>query len=296
MILKAFFLATRPQFLVLSPVLTFLGTSIAWNDGAFRLGYALLASVGLILVHISVNMLNDYFDYRSGLDLQTERTPFSGGSGVLPAAMLAPRQVLAVALGAFLLAVPIGIYFVIVSGWSLLPLVLAGALCIILYTPLTTRLVWPELVAGAGMGTLPILGMYFVQTGHYTAPAVMAAIPSGLLVHNLLLLNEFPDVEADRGAGRRNLPTVLGRARAGVLYSSFTLATYAYIIASVLAEAMPTFSLLSLLTIPLAVKAIRGCLRATTPGELVPALASNVMVVILTQLLLGIGYILAAAF
>src|SRR3989304_8552460 len=104
---KALFLETRPQFLLLSVVLAFLGTSIAWYDGIFNLGYAILAFAGLLFAHISVNVLNDYFDYRSGIALETPRTPFSGGSGILPAALLTPRQVFWLGMGAFLLTIPI---------------------------------------------------------------------------------------------------------------------------------------------------------------------------------------------
>ena len=104
--LKTFFLETRPQFLILSVVLAFLGTSIAWYDGAFNPGYAILAFVGLLLTHISVNTLNDYFDYKSGIDLEVRRTPFSGGSGILPPGALKPGQVLWLGLGSLLLAIP----------------------------------------------------------------------------------------------------------------------------------------------------------------------------------------------
>ncbi|MBC8429355.1 MAG: prenyltransferase, partial [Dehalococcoidia bacterium] len=107
---------TRPQFLLLSVGLAFLGTCVAWYDGCFHLGYALLAFIGLLLCHISVNVLNDYFDYRSGIDLEVKRTPFSGGSGILPATLLKPRQVFWFGLVSFLLAVPIGIYFVVARG------------------------------------------------------------------------------------------------------------------------------------------------------------------------------------
>jgi 1,4-dihydroxy-2-naphthoate octaprenyltransferase len=100
--LKIWFLETRPHFLILSVVLAFLGTSIAWYDGYFHFGYALLAFIGLLLVHISVNTLNDYFDYRSGIDLATRRTPFSGGSGILPAGLLKPRQVFWLGMTSFL--------------------------------------------------------------------------------------------------------------------------------------------------------------------------------------------------
>jgi len=293
--LKVWFLETRPHFLLLSVVLAFLGTCIAWYDGAFHLGYALLAFVGLLLAHISVNTLNDYFDYRSGIDLETQRTPFSGGSGILPPALLKPRQVFWFGLGSFLLAIPIGIYFVIVKGWLLLPLLLVAAVCILLYTPVILKLRWPEWAPGAGMGALPVLGAYFIQTGEYTWPLVIAAIPSGILVHNLLLLNEFPDVEADSKAGRKTTPITMGRAKAGILYSVLTVVVYLWIIGIAVAGKEPVL-LIALLTLPMAIKAIRGALKPQEMSKLVPAMASNVQVVLLTQLLLGIGYIVAGVF
>ena len=296
--LKTWFLETRPQFLLLSVVLAFLGTCIAWYDGAFHLGYALLAFLGLLLAHISVNTLNDYFDYRSGIDLETKRTPFSGGSGILPAAHLSPRQVFWLGMGSFILAIPIGVYFVIIldSGWQLLPLLLIAAVCILLYTSFILKLRWPEWAPGLGMGTLPVLGAYFVQTGDYIIPAVIAAIPSGILVHNLLLLNEFPDVEADGKAGRKTSPITMGKAKASILYSVLTVVVYLWIIGAVVAGQMPLFSLIALLTLPFAIKAIQGALRHQDMDKLVPAMANNVQVVLLTQLLLGIGYILATVF
>ena len=291
--LKIWFLETRPQFLLLSVVLVFLGTCLAWYDDAFHLGYALLAFVGLLLTHISVNTLNDYFDYRSGIDLEVKRTPFSGGSGILPSALLKPRQVLWLGLTSFLLAIPIGVYFVVARGWQLLPLLLIAAVCILIYTPVILKLGWPEWAPGVGLGALPVLGAYFVQTTAYTLPAVVASIPSAILVHNLLLLNEFPDTEADEKAGRRTLPITMGKARASLLYSMLTLIVYLWIIGGVVARLMPLFCLIALLTLPLAVKAIQGALRHQEITKLVPAMANNVLVVLLTQLLLGIGYILA---
>jgi len=303
--LKVWFLETRPQFLLLSVVLAFLGNCIAWYDitqdgGVFHLGYALLAFFGLLLCHISVNVLNDYFDYRSGIDLEAKRTPFSGGSGVLPAALLKPGQVFWFGLVSLLVAVPIGIYFVIARGWQLLPLLVVGAVCVLLYTPVLTRLRWPEWAPGVGLGALPVLGTYFVQTAAYTLPAVIASIPSGILVHNLLLLNEFPDAEADKKAGRKTLPIVIGKSKAWVVYSALTILVYLWIIGWVVAEltglvtkGIPPYCLIALLTLPLAIKAIQGARKHDEMSQLVPAMANNVLVVLLTQLLLGIGYILA---
>ena len=291
--LKLWFLETRPQFLTLSVVLAFLGTSIAWYDGYFHPGHALLAGFGLLLTHISVNTLNDYFDYRSGVDLATKRTPFSGGSGMLPAALLTPKQVFWLGMSSFLVAVVIGVFFILTRGWLLIPLLLLAAGCVLLYTPVILKMPWPERAAGLGLGTLPILGLYFVQTGHYTWHAVIAAIPSGILVHNLLLLNDFPDTEADTVGGRRTLPIVMGGARASLVYSAFTIAVYLWIAGWAIAGVMPVFCLISLLTLPFAIKAIKGSRKHHDMAQLVPAMASNVLVVLITQLLLGIGYILA---
>jgi len=285
----------RAPFLPLSVVLAFLGTCIAWYDGAFHLGYALLAFFGLLLAHISVDVLNEYFDYKSGVDLETQRTPFSGGSGALPSGLISPRQALWLGVGTFLAIIPIGIYFTITRGWLLLPLLIVAAICIIIYTPILLKMGWPEWAPGLGMGTLPVLGVYFVQTTTY-APAIVASIPSGILVHNLLLLNEFPDTEADKKGGRRTLPIVAGKGKASIVYSVLTVIVYLWIIGGVVAGQMPVFSLLALLTLPFAVKAIRGVLKHQEMSRLVPAMANNVLVVLLTQLLLGIGYILAGIF
>ena len=296
--MKKWLLVIRAPFLPLSIVLAFLGACIAWYDGAFHLGYALLASFGLLLAHISIDVLNEYFDYKSGIDLETIKTPFSGGSNALPTGLVTPRQALWLGLGSLLAAVPIGIYFIMVidTGWQLLPLLLVAAACIVLYTPFILKLRWPEWAPGLGMGALPILGAYFVQTAQYTLPAVIASVPSFILVHNLLLLNEFPDVEADRKAGRKTTPITIGKPKASILYSVLTVVVYLWIIGSVVAGQMPVFSLIALLTIPFAIKAIQGALKHEEMTKLVLGMANNVIVVLLTQLLLGIGYILARVF
>jgi len=288
----------RAPFLLLAVVLGFLGGAIAWYEagrtgGSFHLGYAFLAGFGLLLAHISVNAFNEWFDYRSGVDFRTPRTPFSGGSGALPTGLVTPRQAFWVALGSLIVIMPLGVYFTLAVGWSLLPLLLVAALCIVLYTPLILKMGWPEWAPGVGLGSLPVLGAFFVQSGAYTVPAIIASIPSGILVHNLLLLNEFPDAEADASVGRRTLPIIAGKRRAALFYSAMTVLVYLWIIGGVIAGVMPPLSLLGLLTIPLAARAIRGAMSYEDMGKLVPGMASNVMVVLFTQLLMGIGYVLA---
>jgi 1,4-dihydroxy-2-naphthoate octaprenyltransferase len=294
--LKVWFLETRPQFLTLSLVLAFLGTSIAWYENYFSLWRALLAGIGLVLAHISVNTLNDYFDYQSGIDLATRRTPFSGGSGIIPASLLSPRQVLWLGIISLVLAVPVGIVFVVISGWQLLPLLIVAAFFILLYSPYILKRPWPEWVAGAGLGALPILGMYFVQVGAYTSSVAIACIPSAFLVHNLLLLNEFPDAEADTGASRKTLPITIGKDRAAFFFAVVAVAVHVWVVVWVAAGFMPVWTLLALCTLPFTVRSINGALHHNDPSRLMPGMAANVMSVLFTQFLIGIGYILGRVF
>ncbi|MFC1909829.1 prenyltransferase [Chloroflexota bacterium] len=294
--IKLFLLETRPQFLILSLVISFLGISIAWHDGYLHWGHAILSAFGLLLAHTSVNVLNDYFDFRSGIDLATERTPFSGGSGMLPAGILKTKEVLWLGVGCFIAAMFIGIYFIIVTGWQLLPLLLVGGLCILLYTSFILKTKWPEWSPGAGLGILPVIGTYFVQTGFYSWPMAVAAVPSAILVHNLLFLNEFPDTEADLKASRKTTPIVLGKNRASFIYAATDVFMYVWIIGSAVAGVMPLFTLLALLTAPLAIQAIRGAYNYSDKACLVNGMKNNVMVVLATQFLLGLGFILARLF
>ena len=283
----------RPKFLLGPVALAFLGTSIAWWDGFFSLRYAVLAFTGLLLWQISVEALNDYFDYRSGVDFQTQRTPFSGGSGILPAHLLRPESVLTFGLLSFALAVPIWVYLIIVKGLLLLPLIGVGAVCVLLYTPVLTRWRLGEISSGLGLGILPILMFYFIQTGGYTTEVVVASIPCGILLFNVHLLNEFPDVEADKVGKRKTIPIVLGRAKASWIYLAGAITVYAWIVAWVAVGVMPMAALLSLLTIPLAIWAARGALGYKDRILFTPALWANSLCLIFTIALLASGYLLS---
>jgi 1,4-dihydroxy-2-naphthoate octaprenyltransferase len=195
-----------------------------------------------------------------------------------------------------LLAIPIGIYFVVIlpRGWLLVPVLVTGALCVLLYTTHIKRWGLGEIACGLGLGTLPILGAYFVQSGTYTWEVVIAAIPSGILLHNALLLNEFPDVEADEKGGKKTLTIVMGKKKASLLYSMLLIAMYVWIAVWSIAGFMPIFALLGLLTLPLGVKAIKGARHYDEESKLIPALGANLMVIIGTQALLAVGYIIAA--
>lgn len=291
--LKIWFLETRPQFLLLSVILVIYGSSVAFYHGYFNFSDFLIALIGLVALHIAVNVINDYYDYKSGIDLATQRTPFSGGSGILPSGALKPEEVYRFGILCFIFGLLIGIYFLIVKGILLAPIIIIGAISVYFYTTHLAKLMLGEIFAGLGLGTLPVLGSYFVQTRFYSLQALIASIPPGILTNNLLLLNEFPDYEADKKAGRKNFVIALGKEKAVKLYSALTLLTYAFIAIATILKLMPPTALISFLTFPTALKAIKGAQKYYNDIEkLIPALACNVKVVLGTQLLLALGYVL----
>ena len=293
--LKIWFLETRPQFLLLSVVLVLVGTAIARYEGCFDLLKFVLTLIGLVLAHSSVNILNDYFDYKSGIDLETKRTPFSGGSGILPAGLLKPKGVYIYGLGCLIAAFAIGIYLTFVSGWQLLPLILLGGSVIYFYTSHLTKWLVGEFWAGLGLGMLPVLGTYFVQTGRYNLEAFVASLAPGFLTANLLFLNEFPDIEADKKGGRYNLVIALGPKNASRLYAALVLMAYLSIIGGVGFKLMPPLTLIGFPSIFFAYKAVKVTFKHyDNAQELVPALKANVLTVLVTDVFLALGYLISS--
>lgn len=286
----------RLPFIILTPACVAAGVGTAvWQTGSVNSLYLILALLGAIASHISVNSLNEYFDFKSGLDFTTRKTPFSGGSGTLPANPGKANQALVTGLATLGIAAVIGVYFLSVRGLALLPLGLLGLLVVASYTVWLTRSPWLCLVApGLGFGTFMVMGTYFVLTGGYSWTAFFASLVPFFLVNNLLLLNQFPDLEADRAIGRRNLVIVAGRPRAALVYAGFLVAAYLSLVVGVALGYLPALALLGLLTLPLAAKAALNALRNPDDLEkLMPSLGLNVILNILTPLLVAVGLLIA---
>ena len=294
--LKALLGPMRLPFLILAPACVLLGIGTAyWRMGQINGLYALLALIGGVTAHISVNAFNEYFDFKSGLDEKTERTPFSGGSGTLQANPAMARQALGLAVAALVIVALIGVYFIMIWGWSLLPLGLLGLLVIFAYTPWLSQNAFACLIApGLGFGTLMVMGTDFVLTGEYTWTAFIASLVPFFLVSDLLLLNQFPDVDADRTVGRLHFPIVIGRKNSSIIYAAFLAAAYLSIIVGVYLAYLPIATLLGLLTVFLAVPVAIGVYKnADDIPKLIPLMSKNVLINILTPVLMAIGLFLS---
>lgn len=286
----------RLPFVILTPacVLLGLGTAI-WTSGKINLLHFLLAMIGAVCAHICVNAFNEYFDYRSGLDILTQRTPFSGGSGTLPEHPQLERIALATAFITLIITGAVGVFFLNVWGLALLPLGLLGLLLLVTYTPWFTRSPFLCLIApGIGFGTLMVMGTDFVLSGEYSWTAFLASLIPFFLVSDLLLLNQFPDVEADQSIGRLHYPIVIGRQKSSLIYIAFLGLAYVAIIIGVLIDLLPPLSLIGLITLVLAVPtAMRAYRYAEDLENLMPALGMNVLINILTPTLTAVGLLLA---
>jgi 1,4-dihydroxy-2-naphthoate octaprenyltransferase len=286
----------RAPFLLLAVMLVLIGGAAAHQDGAFDGLRFALALIGTILAHASVNLWNELSDFRTKIDEHTTRTPFSGGSGSLQAGATSPGAVRAAATGTLLVALGCGLYLAWVAGPWLLAFIVAGGVAAVFYTSHMARFALGELAAGTCLGTFVVLGTYYSMASQLTWSVVWLSIPPGILTALLLLLNEFPDAEADRAGGRRHLVIVLGRRGAAVLYTVALAAAYVIVGLGAALGWFPLWVLLSFLTLPLAVRAAVGALRDGTSGDfarLIPAQAANVGVVLLTDLLLAIGVFVA---
>jgi 1,4-dihydroxy-2-naphthoate octaprenyltransferase len=273
-----------------------LGVAAAWSvNGSIDSMDATLVLLGALLAHMSVNLLNEYEDFTSGLDNMTDRTPFSGGSGTLPANPNLANAVrwAGVATGAGCALV--GIYFVVQHGSALLPLGLLGVLVVFVYSPWITREWISCLVApGLGFGPLMVVGTALVLGGEYTAIALLVSFTPFFLVSGLLLLNQFPDVEPDRKVGRRHLPILLGRPRAAWVFNGFLFAAFVPIIVGLANGMLPATAALGLLPLLAApVLAYQVANKADNLPALVPFMGLNVGIVLVTPLLLAVGLLIA---
>lgn len=292
--LKTLLKTIRPSFLVLTPVCVFLGLSTSLTTSS-PINYFMffLVLLGAMSAHISVNTLNEYFDFKSGLDFKTEKTPFSGGSGALPGNPEMAKSVLIVGLISLILTIIIGNYLIWQHGMQILPIGVIGIVLVATYTQWINRSPFLCLIApGLGFGVLMVVGTHVILTGeHSQLPWLLSLVPF-FLVNNLLLLNQYPDVNADTSVGRNTFPIAFGLKKSNLVYALFMIAEYSLILFFVARTYIPTLSLIALIPMGLSLFALLGANKhASHIADFPQFMKANVAATILTPLLLGITII-----
>jgi len=294
MLIKTLLNSTRPSFLILTPICVFLGlsTSLATQPQINVFIFSLIL-IGAISAHISVNMLNEYYDFSSGLDLKTEKTAFSGGSGALPDNPKMANTVLIFGIAALVLTITIGIYLIIERGNQILPIGLVGVFLIVTYTQWLNRFPLLCLIApGIGFGTLMVVGTHVILTeSNSSLPWLVSLVPF-FLINNLLLLNQYPDMKADASVGRNTFPIAFNIIKSNVVYTINFMAAYLLILILIYTAYIPSLSIISVTPLMLSAFALLGAIKYTSRiGDYPHYLAANVAASILTPLLLGISII-----
>ncbi len=281
---------------VIVPVL--LGTTIAWYEAKiFNATHFVLALIAALCLNAGTNMINDYFDYTSGCDLHPQykefSAPFFGGSRLLPEGILKPRDVYVAALLSFALGGTLGVFLALEVGWIVVLVGVIGVLSGYFYTKLASRGIG-EFFVFLNAGPLTVAGSYYVQAQALTAQPIVAALPLGLLIANVLWINEVPDSQADSTAGKNTLVVRLGKKRAIDVYATLMIAPYAFIGLGALSNFMTIYSFVAFLTLPMALKAIKIARENyKKTSKLVSANVATILTHLFTGLLLTSAYILA---
>jgi 1,4-dihydroxy-2-naphthoate octaprenyltransferase len=246
----------------------------------------------VVFLHASVDLLNDYWDHKRGIDSATKRTKFSGGTGVLPENLLTPRTVYIAGIIFLILGASIGAYFVAIRGITIAVILSFAVVAIYFYSTRIVNAGLGELFV-AIKGAMIVLGTLYVQNAVLEPAALYGGAIVGILSATVLFINSFPDYEADRSKGRHTLVIILGRKTASAIFPIFIIAAYALIVGGIFLGFTKIYSLISLASIPLAIKSILSLRKEPQSIEkLVPAMASAVTYSRITGFLLAISYIL----
>ncbi len=210
--LKVWLRAIRFRFLAASAIAVSCGLAltVCLNPLEFSALNAILIYLGVFCLHSSVDLLNDYFDFKRGIDLRTKKTKFSGGTGVLPEGLLSPTRVYLAGIVFLLIGLMIGGFFVFSKGYIIGLILLFAAISILLYSTKLVNLGLGELFVGI-KGMLIVVGTYYVQTSMLAVEAAVLGAVVGLLSSTVLYVNSIPDIKPDREGGRRTLAILLDR-------------------------------------------------------------------------------------
>ena len=295
--LKLYLMEMRPPFFTATIVPILLGTAIAYNlNSAFNGFYFALTLLGGILLHAGANIINDYFDHKSNNDELNKEfvTPFTGGSRMIQEKLLTPKEVLVEAIICLILGSAIGIYLTIKIGWVILAIGVFGVFSAIFYVDPIVKLVGRgvgELFIGLNFGVAMTFGAYYVQTSQFSWIPIIASLPVAILIAALLYINEFQDAKADAAVGKKHLVIRLGKKRAVTGYIFLMVATYLTVVIGVVTDNLPPTTLIALLTMPIAFKAIKVAQENyEDSAKLVPANISTILNHLLTGLLLVVSF------
>jgi len=287
----------RVRFLLASVIAVSVGLAINWHQNTTIVPLdAVLIFAGVLALHASVDLLNDYWDYKRGIDTLTKRTKMSGGTGVLPEGLLKPSSVYRAGIVFLIIGSLIGFYFVLTNGIIIAAILGFAILSIYFYS---TKIVDSGLAEFfvAVKGTMIVLGTSFIQSNQITLESILGGIIVGVLSSLVLFITSFPDHDVDKSKGRKTLVIVIGKKNATSLFWVFPLISYSLILLGISVGLFPILSLVTLLSIPLIVKAGFGLKKNfDSADELIPSMSSTLMFSRITGALFVLSFLFSLKF
>lgn len=288
---SVWWLAIRPKTLPAAGAGVVVGSVLAWSDGLFSAGPAAAALLIALLLQIGSNLANDVYDHERGSDTAARQGPLR----VTNAGLLSARQVKQGMAVVFLAAFALGLYLTFLQGWVVLVIGLSAIVAAIAYTGGPYPLGYHglgEVFVFLFFGLAAVVGTYFVQTGHTTTLAWLMAIPIGLIITALLVVNNLRDISEDATAGKRTIAVRIGARATQVEYAVCLLIAYAIPAVLIITRQLPLPALVTYLSFPVAVKAT-SVVFTGAGRELNPALALTSQTALLYSLCFAAGLLLA---
>ena len=285
--------AIRVKFLLASVIAVSLGLSITWwNSGGIDIFQAILTMAGVVALHASVDLLNDYWDFKRGIDTKTKRTSMSGGTGVLPEGLLKPKSVYNAGILFLIIGGLIGGYFVMLHGVVIGAILAFAIVSIYFYSTKIVNWGLAEVFV-AVKGTLIVMGTYYIQNSDLTDISILSGIVVGILSSLVLFVTSFPDHDADKEKGRRTLVILFGKRNAVSIYYIFPIVSYSVILGCVVMSTIPLFCLISFAAIPVAINSIKKLKSSVSDNDkVIPAMRSTLMFSRLAGTLFVIGFLI----
>jgi len=283
----------RVRFLLASVIAVLVGLALNWSQNE-TIAYfdAILTFAGVLALHASVDLLNDYWDFKRGIDTKTTRTKMSGGTGVLPEGLLKPSTVYRAGVLFLVLGSLIGSYFVITYG-ILIAIILGFAILSIYFY--STKIVdsgLGEFFVGV-KGSMIVIGAFYIQSGEVNIESILAGMIVGTLSSLVLFIASFPDHDADKSKGRKTLVIVVGKEKATKLFWIFPLFAYSIILIGISLNLFPLLSLICLLSLPLMIKSGLGLQKNyNSVSDLVPFMSSSLKSSRITGILFVLSFLI----
>jgi 1,4-dihydroxy-2-naphthoate octaprenyltransferase len=254
--------ASRYHFIPPSIFPVCIGALVSWAEhDVLSVWYLFLVLIAVVVNHIALNMTDDYFDYKHSVDnlKPGEKNPYTGGSGTLTSGLIQPKDMFKVFIILYIITICIGVYFIIVRGVMILLFGLIGMFSSIFYTSPPIKFShhgFGELGLLINFGIVLGLGSFFVQMQTITIEAFFATIPCGIMLSSMIIINEIPDIEDDKRAGKLTLIARYGNNFGMKLYIVSWICTYLIILIGMLFEYLPIFMIITFSTIPLTYRSI----------------------------------------